>query len=115
MDPDRSWYLDLLEVHGFPDELVVFRQLLAGWELDENLTQLPPAAAAGGKTGVRGGLPQPHSPPPLPSVTGVEPMHETITGKEKGKCGLGNLCLDPFYEDVCHCHKYPFANTVEKP
>lgn len=52
MDPDRSWYLDLLEVHGFPDELVVFRQLLAGRELDENLTQLPPAAAAGGKTGV---------------------------------------------------------------
>lgn len=38
-------YLDLSEVNGLADELVVFGQLLAGWELDEDLAQLAAIAA----------------------------------------------------------------------
>lgn len=53
--------------------------------------------------------------PPLLAVSVVRPMHKAITSKEKGKSRPGELCLDPFYKDVCHCHKYHFVDTVEKP
>lgn len=33
-------YLDLSEVHWFADEFIVLGQLLARWQLDEDLTQL---------------------------------------------------------------------------
>lgn len=53
--------------------------------------------------------------PPLLAVSAVRPMHKAITNKEKGKSRPGELCLDPLYDGVCHCHKYHFADTVEKP
>lgn len=39
-------YLDLLEVHGFSDELIVLRKLLARGKLDEHLAELSSTTAA---------------------------------------------------------------------
>lgn len=53
--------------------------------------------------------------PPLLAASVVRPVHKAITSKEKGKSRPGELCLDPLCEGVCHCHKYRFADTAEKP
>lgn len=39
-------YLDLLEVHRFPDELIVLRKLFARGQLDEHLAELTSTTAA---------------------------------------------------------------------
>lgn len=39
-------HLDLLEVHRFPDELIVLRKFLARGELNEHLTELTSTTAA---------------------------------------------------------------------
>ena len=53
--------------------------------------------------------------PPLLTVSAVRPMHNAITSAEEGESRPRELCLDPLYEGVGHCHKYHFADTVEKP